>query len=92
MGKLVLLIVLSVFIAITPVAAYARGWEGFGAGLCVGLPLGCLLARPAVAAPPPPPATCYRNVPEYWETRWDPVGQIYYQVYHPPQNIPYVCP
>lgn len=94
MAKAILLIFLSAALLLTPVMAHARhggGWNGFGAGLCIGLPLGCLLASPAVAAPPPPPATCYRNVPEHWETRWDPVGQRYYSVYHPAEVIPYPC-
>ncbi len=96
MAKLILMIALSGAVLLTPVMADARGggWHGFGAGLCIGLPLGCLLARPAVAAPPPPPPppTCYRQVPEHWETRWDPHAQRYYSVYHPPSVVPYPCP
>jgi hypothetical protein len=95
MGKALLLIVLSAAVVLTPVIVDARhgnGWEGVGAGLCIGLPLGCLLAQPAAAPPPPPPpATCYRNIPEHWETRWDPVGQRYYSIYHPPQVVSYPC-
>ena len=93
-AKILIVLVLSAAMTLMPMAAYARFWRAFGTGLCVGLPLGCLLAprTAAVVPPPPPPTTCYRVVPEHWETRWDPATQRNVTVYYPPVTAASPCP
>ena len=43
--RLFFIVILFGSITFAPVAghAHAHGWNGLGAGLCIGLPLGCLL-------------------------------------------------
>ena len=78
MKRLVIIVLVVAALALPQVAQARDGRFGPG-GICIagilGFLLGGAVASHPPAVPPPyyvPPSQCFREVPEHWETRWDP--------------------
>ena len=92
-ARLMIIILVVAALALPPMAQ-ARGGGGgsFVPGLCIGGVLGLLLSAPVaarpLAAPSYPPGQCWKEVPEQWETRWDPFYNTYVRELIPRHFVP----
>ena len=95
MKRLVIIVLVVVALAL-PQMAQAHGRLG---GVCIAGILGFLLGGVAAShpsAPPPypyyvPPSQCLREIPERWETRWDPTHNAYVRELIPRHFIRIPC-
>ncbi len=95
--KRLVIIVLVVVVLTLPQVAQAHGRFGPG-GICIAGILGFLLGGAAashpLAVPPPyyaPPSQCFREVPEHWETHWDPYRNAYVREWVPRHFVRIPC-